>query len=305
MKARKQLVGRVVPNAPTFIATDRWGPATQAAKQLRPGFPRFLPSFSLFASVKILLVLVAFATCAQAQETNSLGMKMVAVPGTKVLMATTEVTVDQYRAAGLGYEAPKFAQSGNHPAVNVSWNDAKKYCAWLSKREGKKYRLPTDREWSCAVGIGNMESAGGSPESKDEKVADVYPWGRGKPSGRAGNYMGQEWNNAAGVAAFKKMFPSSKEGWGLIPGYNDGVLFTAPVGSYAANSLGIYDLGGNVWEWCEDKYSPMKSWRVLRGGSWGNSNRGYLLSSYRGNGGPENRRAYRGFRVVCEAGSGG
>ena len=250
------------------------------------------------------LALFALATSAHAQSfSNSLGMKMVSVPGTKILMATTEVTVDQYNAAGLGYEAPDFSQDGNHPAVNVSWNDAKKYCAWLSKKEGKKYRLPTDREWSCAVGIGGMESAGGSPESKGGKIADVYPWGRGKPSGRAGNYMGQEWNNAAGVAAFKKMFPSLKDGWELIPGYNDGVLFAAPVGSYSPNSLGIYDLGGNVWEWCEDKYGgggPMSAWRVVRGGSWYLHYRDFLLSSIRRDRDPEDSRDDCGLRVVCE-----
>jgi formylglycine-generating enzyme required for sulfatase activity len=139
------------------------------------------------------------------------------------------------------------------------------------------------------------------------KIADVYPWGRGKPSGKAGNYMGQEWNNAAGVAAAKAYFSWAKAGQlELIPGYNDGVLFTAPVGSYAPNNLGIYDLGGNVWEWCEDKYSPMKAWRVLRGGSWFSSYRDYLLSSFRYYGVvPEFRFADYGFRVVCEAGSGG
>jgi formylglycine-generating enzyme required for sulfatase activity len=231
------------------------------------------------------LALVLLPVFAQGQGfMNSLGMKMVPVPGTKVVMGTTEVTVDQYKAAGLGYQAPKFAQGGDHPAVNVSWNDAKKYCAWLSKKEGKKYRLPTDREWSCAVGIGGMEPAGGSPESKNGKIADMYPWGRGKPSGRAGNYMGQEWNNAAGVAAGKAYGMSA--GWSLIPGYNDGVLFTAPVGSYAPNSLGIFDLGGNASEWCEDKYSPIKAWRVLRGGSWWDGSPGLLLSSVRGVYGP-------------------
>ena len=95
------------------------------------------------------LALLLLPICAQGQGyTNSLGMKMVPVPGTKILMATTEVTVDQYKAAGLGYKAPEFAQTGSHPAVNVSWNDAQKYVKWLSQKEGKKYRLPTDREWS-------------------------------------------------------------------------------------------------------------------------------------------------------------
>jgi len=277
------------------------------------------------------LALVAVVPIAQGQETNTLGMKLVPVPGTKVLMATTEVTVDQYKAAGLGYEAPDFAQSGNHPAVNVSWNDAKKYCAWLSKKEGKKYRLPTDREWSCAVGIGNLESAGGSPESKDGKVADVFPWGRqGKgspPPKGAGNYMGQEWRkDPARAKAYFTTLVETDFQLSLLLGYDDGWMFTAPVGSYTPNNLGIYDLGGNVREWCEDKYSPMKPFRVLRGGSWNNNNRDNLtralpsvspcglpaavspalsqapvvLSSYRNNNDPENRNVSYGFRVVCK-----
>jgi len=255
--------------------------------------------------VVLAMALVVSASIARAQGfTNSVGMKMVPVPGTKILMGTTEVTVDQYRAAGLGYEAPEFAQSGNHPAVNVSWNDAKKYCAWLSKKEGKKYRLPSDREWSCAVGLGNLESAGGSPESKSGKVADVFPWGSGKPSGRAGNYMGQEWKNSAEGIAYAKGRGAKEGSWSVLPDYKDGHVFTAPVGSYTANNLGIYDLGGNVWEWCEDKYSPMKAFRVLRGGSWDDNNRGNLLSSSRDYGGPGSRDVNRGFRVVCEAGSG-
>ena len=235
---------------------------------------------------------------------NTLGMKFVPVPGTKVLMQTTEVTVDQWKAFGRGYTAPAFTQGGDHPAVNVSWEDAKAYCAWLSAKEGKKYRLPTDHEWSCAVGIGHLENPAASPESKSGKIAEVYPWGSGKPSGRAGNYLGQEWNNAAGVAAFKREFPQFSSGWTLIPEYNDGHLFTAPVGSYAGNSLGIYDLGGNVVEWCEDRYNSSSSWRVLRGGSWCNVNRELLQSSYRFNYTPGGRDDGIGFRVVM-AGSGG
>jgi len=256
----------------------------------------------------IVLALVAFAACAHAQETNSLGMKMVPVPGTKILMATTEVTVDQYKAAGLGYEAPKFAQSGNHPAVNVSWNDAKKYCAWLSKKEGKKYRLPTDREWSCAVGLGDLEPEGGSPGSKAGKIPDVFPWGSGKPGKGAGNYRGQEWRTIPEAIAYAKkcgvgQIPYAQKEvhtWELLPDYSDGYAFTAPVGSYSPNSLGIYDLGGNVEEWCEDKYRPMKAEHVARGGSWWLLHRHILLSSARNTWRPEVRVDHCGFRVVCE-----
>jgi len=235
------------------------------------------------------LALLLVSVCAQGQGqgqgfTNTLGMKMVPVPKTEILMGTTEVTVDQYKAAGLGYEAPEFAQTGSHPAVNVSWNDAQKYCAWLSQKEGKKYRLPTDYEWSCAVGIGAQEGKGGSPESKSEKLADVYPWGSGwPPPENFGNYAGEE------------------REFLFIIGFRDGHIFTAPVGSYRPNSLGIYDLGGNVEERCEDKYDS--STRVVRGASWGDDDPVLLLSSRRSRVGfnhPEYRTEFIGFRVVVE-----
>ncbi|MBK8091920.1 MAG: SUMF1/EgtB/PvdO family nonheme iron enzyme [Verrucomicrobiaceae bacterium] len=116
---------------------------------------------------------------------NSLGMKFVPVPGTNILMCTTETTVAQYQAAGMGYQAPPFPQGSNHPAVNVSWNDAKAYCDWLSKKEGRKYRLPSDAEWSAAVG------------------ASAFPWGNSwPPPNNCGNYMGQEHKSSSASVAF-------------------------------------------------------------------------------------------------------
>ena len=234
---------------------------------------------------------------------NSLGMKFVPVPGTKVLFCTTETTVDQYKMAGLGYRAPGFAQNGNHPAVDVSWNDAMAFCVWLSKRDHKKYRLPTDREWSFAVGIGDMENAGGSPGSKDRKLPDVFPWGKqGKgspPPAEAGNYAGQELRNLKQDAI--KQSDTFFEGFPVISGYNDKFTFTSPVGSFRPNALGIYDLGGNAFEWCQDKYDWKDADRVVRGGSWRTGEREYLLSSYRGVG--ELRPLGDiGFRVVLEVG---
>jgi formylglycine-generating enzyme required for sulfatase activity len=208
---------------------------------------------------------------------NTLGMKFVPVPGTNVLFCTTETTVAQYQAAGLGYQAPAFSQASNHPAVNVSWDDAKAWCAWLSKKEGRKYRLPTDAEWSAAVG------------------GSTYPWGnQWPPPNNVGNYAGQEMRGctpAERAILFK--------GFTLIGGFSDRHKFTAPVGSYPANGYGLYDLGGNVWEWCEDWHPDYHGkYRVLRGVSWSNDGRDYLASSNRNYSTPDYRNYLYGFRCV-------
>lgn len=207
---------------------------------------------------------------------NSLGMKFVPVAGTNVLFCTTETTVAQYQAAGLGYEAPQFNQGGDHPAVNVSWNDAKAWCAWLSKVEGRKYRLPTDAEWSAAVG------------------SSTYPWGYSwPPPNNCGNYPGQEMRSctpAERAILFK--------GFDLIGGFSDRHKFTAPVGAYPANTYGLHDLGGNVWEWCEEKLPGSSSSRILRGGSWFGDFRNFFASSKRIGATPIGRNFSYGFRCV-------
>jgi formylglycine-generating enzyme required for sulfatase activity len=230
---------------------------------------------------------------------NSLGLKFVPVPGTNVLMQTTEVTVDHWKAFGQGYEAPDFPQDGNHPAVNISWNDAKAYAEWLSKKEGREYRLPTDYEWSCAVGIGYLEDPQATPESKDEKLQNVYPWGQmwPPPSG-SGNFRGQEWKSPQALAEAKARGWNKEQIPEPIPSFSDRHIFTAPVGSKASNILGIYDLSGNILELCEDNYSPSSDARVVRGGSWIDDCRVSLLSSYRGNSPPNYRCSFVGFRLV-------
>lgn len=207
---------------------------------------------------------------------NTLGMKFVPVAGTKVLFCTTETTVGQYQAAGLGYQSPQFSQSSDHPAVNVSWDDAKAWCAWLSKKEGKRYRLPTDAEWSAAV------------------WGSSYPWGNSwPPPNHAGNYAGQEMRGCT-AGEREILF----KGFTLIGGFSDRHKFTAPVGSYAANGYGLHDLGGNVWEWCEDRHPDVSSCRVLRGGSWILDGRELLASSSRNYNSPDYRDNYNGFRCV-------
>ena len=182
----------------------------------------------------------------EAPFVNSLGMKFVPVPGTNILMCTTETTVAQYRMAGRGYNAPWFPQGDNHPAVNVTWADAKAWCAWLSAKEGRRYRLPTAPEWGAAAGPG------------------PYPWGAGwPPPGGAGNYCGQEWRNAPQQDKDKlKEVWTSKYGAqkDILRGFEDPYLYTAPVESGPPNALGLKYMSGNAWEWCESK--------VLRGASW-------------------------------------
>lgn len=174
----------------------------------------------------------------------------------------------------------------NHPVVNISWNDALAYCEWLSKRTGKSYRLPTEAEWEYAAGNG----------SKHTK----YSWGNSNPTGRKGGNVADE--------TLKKKFSQ----WKPFIGYTDGFVFTAPVGSFDSNEFGLYDMTGNVWEWCSDWYdedyyknSPTKNPigptsgvdRVIRGGCWcfdivscqlANRNNRFNLNSY----------SYLGFRLA-------
>ena len=209
--------------------------------------------------------------------TNSLGMKFVPIPGTKILMCITDTTVAQYKAAGFTYLAPKFPQGPTHPAVNVSWNDAQAWCSWLSKKEGRKYRLPMESEWNVAVG------------------PTTYPWGnQWPPPNNCGNYAGQEMRSLSQAEAERLLY----KGLTLIKGFSDRHVFTSPVGSYPANALGLYDMGGNVWQWCEDWYDAKHDARVLRGATWRNGFGGGLRSSFRCDGPPTNRNADFGFRCV-------
>jgi formylglycine-generating enzyme required for sulfatase activity len=191
------------------------------------------------------------------------------------------------------------AEDSTHAVQNGSWEDAIAFCAWLTTTErtagyigGRDiYRLPTDVEWSYAVGIGDQEDAGATPEAKDMKITDVYPWGTGfPPPGGSGNYGD---DTAKAILGFTG-----------IDGYRDGYATTSPVGTFTPNKLGLCDLGGNVWEWCQDYYFAVPGSHVMRGGSWFYGNRDFLLSSRRRNLPPDNRNISCGFRCVLGVGSG-
>lgn len=151
--------------------------------------------------------------------------------------------------------------------------------------------MPTDHEWSCAVGIGTLEKAAASPISKNSQIVGVYPWGTAfPPPENTDNYLGEE----------AKQLPSlDAEGEIPIKGYNDGYAGTAPVGHFKMNQFGIYDLGGNVWELCQDWLDPAKmKKRVFRGMSFKESSSYALRSSKRGGITPGYVSPNGGFRVV-------
>lgn len=216
--------------------------------------------------------------------TNSLGMKF--VPLGEIRISVWETRVQDYatfvQATGRRYEPTDFQQAPSHPIVKVNWFDAIAFCKWLTEKERdenlieerQSYRLPTDKEWSQAVGLQN--EPGGTPQARDGKIKNEFPWGRQWP-------------------------PPSSAGSYSVPQKRIG---TMPVGSFKANSLGLYDLGGNVWEWCADTYKggttggSARDWGVLRGGSWATSNRLEMQSSYRNVIDRNDRDVIYGFRCV-------
>jgi len=151
---------------------------------------------------------------------------------------------------------PGFEPGPDHPVLLVSWHDAMAFCDWLSEREGRRYRLPTEAEWEYAARAGS-----------------TTPWSTGddpRTLARMANIADESLQGVMGAAI-------AHEQW------SDGFPFTAPVGSFAPNAFGLYDMHGNVWEWCadvwddayfltaahEDPLLPGASgFRAIRGGGW-------------------------------------
>jgi formylglycine-generating enzyme len=153
-----------------------------------------------------------------------------------------------------------FEQTDEHPVVFMSWNDSVEFCKWLSKKDGKTYRLPTEAEWeyACRAGTTTRYYSGDDPET----LAEV--------------------GNVADAAA-KAVFPNVGKNEKFQIKANDGYAFTSPVGKFKPNAFGLYDMHGNARQWCadwhsEDYYakSPVDDptgpdsgqARVLRGSSW-------------------------------------
>ena len=269
--------------------------------------------FLVVASIAAMMVSCAHlpvaknASASPSRWTNSLGMVFVPVPETEVRFSIYETRMQDF--AAFAATNPKLdGTNWNHafyhgvtpvsdgpdfPVVNVSWNDAHLFCEWLTATERKAgmistkefYRMPTDEEWSLAVGIGGRES-GATPKDKSAKLENVFPWGTGfPPPPGTGNFADQ-----AALNYFTN--------WPHITNYNDGFVTTAPVGSFIPNEFGIYDLAGNALEWCDDFYDAAHKQKAMRGGAWINCGPKTLLSSYREHVAPERFSVVTGFRCV-------
>jgi formylglycine-generating enzyme required for sulfatase activity len=233
--------------------------------------------------------------------TNSIGMKLVAIPAGEFMMGSPEtekerggdegpqhrvkitqpfymgameVTQAQWKAV-MGTNPSNF-QGDNLPVEQVSWDDCQEFLKKLSAKEGKTYRLPTEAEWeyACRAGTTTPFNTGETINTDQANYNGNQVYGNGKP----GEYRQK----------------------------------TTPVGSFKPNAWGLYDMHGNVWEWCRDWYdenyfknSPATdpagpengAYRVLRGGSWYNCP-GFCRSAFRFRVNPDDRRNSFGFRVV-------
>jgi formylglycine-generating enzyme required for sulfatase activity len=191
-------------------------------------------------------------------------------------ISVTEITNAQYGRflTATDHPAPLYWQdknlnAPNQPVVGVTWFDAAAFCAWLTKVTGVPHQLPTGDQWEAAARGG--------------LVSQPYPWGDAAP-------------DAGGV--FRANFRTS------LPGAA-GFTFTAPVGSFPPNGYGLFDMAGNVAEWCRDRYVPLTRGgpfkpgllRLLKGGSFLNGPRD-LRSAARQSAPPGYADGYIGFRVV-------
>ena len=176
-----------------------------------------------------------------------------------VWMGRYAVTFDEYdrfaRATGRDLPDDEGWGRGRRPVINVSWDDATAYAEWLSGQTGQRYRLPTEAEWEYAA--------------------------------RAGTTTARYWGEAIG----RNQANCSSSIWFGSCGSQWGGKQTAPVGSFAPNAWGLYDMLGNVWEWtcsafdanyggAEQRCDASGERRSFRGGSW-NTKPGWVRSAHR------------------------
>ena len=195
-----------------------------------------------------------------------------------------EVTNGEYRRYDPEHDVSSYHGYllGNQaqPAAMVTWEDARNYCEWLNRHfsdqipTGSVFRLPTEKEWETFAGCG------------DERR---FPWGNEWPPPSVWNYRGEE--GSGGI--FRFFAPKH-----FIAGHVDDFIVSCPAEESGANEWGLYGVGGNVWELCEDWFDTNKTARVIRGASWSNYLQDSLALACRAPAPPREKTGMIGFRVV-------
>jgi sulfatase modifying factor 1 len=187
------------------------------------------------------------------------------------------------------WRSSNMMQGDDHPVVLVSWDDAVAFCRWLSRFEGQTYRLPTEAEWehACRAGTTARRYCGDAADALRRAA------------------------NVADASLRRLSAPAD----GAEP-WDDGHPSTAPIGRFRPNAFGLYDMLGNAWEWCSDRYDAgayadatrpapdphgpsAGPRRVARGGGF-DSRATLARSACRRSWAPDDRGIGLGFRVVRE-----
>jgi len=191
-------------------------------------------------------------------------------------------------------------KGNTQPVTSVDREEARAFCAWLTEKDRNAgliepkdvYRLPTDDEWSRAVGL--PLERGSKPSERNGRIRGIYPWGFDwPPPANVENLADAQGARKANLESF-------------IPGYEDRFPFLGPVQAFPANERGIIGLGGNASEWVDTDFEAPKgsdaksTLGTVRGGNWRTSNPDELLSSTRTPVPPDTRRPTIGFRIVLE-----
>ncbi|MEM9081443.1 MAG: SUMF1/EgtB/PvdO family nonheme iron enzyme, partial [Verrucomicrobiota bacterium] len=286
-----------------------WPPGEVTMTLEREGYEDYEVRVNLVAGEELVLPLVSLKETQGmpwqvASWKNSLGMVFEKV-NEQLLVSKWETRVRDFESylkeAKVPWPPlPDYAQTQEHPAVNVTRDQAEAFCVWLTEREQaegrirkrERYRLPTDVEWTLMVG--DVVKPGDTPAERARFEGPGYPWEGGfPPEEKVANLAGEE-----GLG--------ERPGSRMIEGYNDGFVQAAKVGSFPPNEFGLHDLGGNVREWVGDSYLGEnggdefgnRPLGTTRGGAWDDYDREQLRSGKRRPVPPDTVGSSFGFRVV-------